>query len=510
MEPERHIEKLLRGYAKKRREESGAPLELHPATRRLLQGEVARRASRKRADSFFPALIAGLRRRAVLVSCFAVLVLIGTSLLMPALSNSKKKAQLALAQNQDLPRERAPASAPPPPAQPEPALDKEKSQLDDSGAGVRSAERLENYKLGAANADRNPARESEIVSKVPAIGGASYTSPRFSKDSVSQGIAELAPPKVLRQSQAAAPATSRPDSKSIAEPGQTTVAMTTGEAVPMKGADDKAVYRLSDSLVTATNAWNVVAKNGPAEFETAKKIGPTLGAVAESEATGTFALAGKSPGAEAPEVGGLVAAQKGAFEVAAGRAVDESAAFANSQRYAPIDAAANAQYRDQNIPAPVLASFQVQQSDQQIRVVDQDGSVYSGYWQPGGSAIADQAGSDLKTTAPAAPPPGQFQEKDARRIEAGQPAAVNYSFRVAGMNQSLKQNVVFAGSLTGISNGAPLIQSSSSIGSLGGGGFQNKSSNASLQLLLGNARVSGTAVIDNTKQIQINAMPAKP
>ena len=87
MEPERHIEKLLRGYAKKRREESGAPLELHPATRRLLQGEVARRASRKRADSFFPALIAGLRRRAVLVSCFAVLVLIGTSLLMPVLSN---------------------------------------------------------------------------------------------------------------------------------------------------------------------------------------------------------------------------------------------------------------------------------------------------------------------------------------------------------------------------------------------------------------------------------------
>ena len=43
MEPERKIEKLLRAYAKKRRAQAGDPLTLHPATRRLLQGEVARR-----------------------------------------------------------------------------------------------------------------------------------------------------------------------------------------------------------------------------------------------------------------------------------------------------------------------------------------------------------------------------------------------------------------------------------------------------------------------------------
>ena len=43
METERKIEKLLRAYAKKRRADAGDPLKLHPATRRLLQGEVARR-----------------------------------------------------------------------------------------------------------------------------------------------------------------------------------------------------------------------------------------------------------------------------------------------------------------------------------------------------------------------------------------------------------------------------------------------------------------------------------
>src|SRR4051812_8450124 len=36
------MEELLKAYAKKREDASGGPLEVHPATRRLLQGEVAR------------------------------------------------------------------------------------------------------------------------------------------------------------------------------------------------------------------------------------------------------------------------------------------------------------------------------------------------------------------------------------------------------------------------------------------------------------------------------------
>ncbi len=49
MENERPIEKLLRRYAKRRGEEAGAPLELHPANRRLLQGEVTRQYPPKSA-----------------------------------------------------------------------------------------------------------------------------------------------------------------------------------------------------------------------------------------------------------------------------------------------------------------------------------------------------------------------------------------------------------------------------------------------------------------------------
>ena len=49
-EPERPIEKLLRAAAQKRRDEVGAPFELHPATRRLLQGEVARRFAKPQSE----------------------------------------------------------------------------------------------------------------------------------------------------------------------------------------------------------------------------------------------------------------------------------------------------------------------------------------------------------------------------------------------------------------------------------------------------------------------------
>lgn len=45
-EPQRDIEKELLAYKQRRREQAGAPQELHPATRRMLQGEVARSASR--------------------------------------------------------------------------------------------------------------------------------------------------------------------------------------------------------------------------------------------------------------------------------------------------------------------------------------------------------------------------------------------------------------------------------------------------------------------------------
>src|ERR1043165_9540170 len=57
MDPERPIEKLLRQAAEARRVQAGAPQELHPANRRMLQSEIARKyaagAAASKRRSFF-------------------------------------------------------------------------------------------------------------------------------------------------------------------------------------------------------------------------------------------------------------------------------------------------------------------------------------------------------------------------------------------------------------------------------------------------------------------------
>src|SRR5437764_15327255 len=61
------IEELLKTYAKKRREEMGAPIELHPATRKMWQGEVARQrpATPPERKSFFSSFLRFWPRLAV-------------------------------------------------------------------------------------------------------------------------------------------------------------------------------------------------------------------------------------------------------------------------------------------------------------------------------------------------------------------------------------------------------------------------------------------------------------
>ena len=94
MEPERKIEKLLRAYAKKRRAQAGDPLTLHPATRRMLQDEVARRKAKPGDEEEVSVTLWELfRQRWALFAGFAVIVFFGAALFLPALSASKRKAQ---------------------------------------------------------------------------------------------------------------------------------------------------------------------------------------------------------------------------------------------------------------------------------------------------------------------------------------------------------------------------------------------------------------------------------
>ena len=78
MEPDRPIEKLLRDWAKKRREETPADFDLHPADRRLLQNQIAEQFGQQHAPgrSLFGWLTQIWPRITIGAGAFAALVLL--------------------------------------------------------------------------------------------------------------------------------------------------------------------------------------------------------------------------------------------------------------------------------------------------------------------------------------------------------------------------------------------------------------------------------------------------
>lgn len=90
MDPERKIEKWLRAYAKKRRAQTGGPFELHPATRRLLHGQLASSASEDEEDES-PSLWEVLRRRWAFLLAFAAFIFLVASIFLPVLDLTGKK-----------------------------------------------------------------------------------------------------------------------------------------------------------------------------------------------------------------------------------------------------------------------------------------------------------------------------------------------------------------------------------------------------------------------------------
>jgi hypothetical protein len=96
------------------------------------------------------------------------------------------------------------------------------------------------------------------------------------------------------------------------------------------------------------------------------------------------------------------------------------------------------------------------------------------------------------------------QKKAATGLEEAQ-AAQNYFFRVSGMNQTLKQSVVFSGNLLAYVNATR--DQPQSFGRSVGGQLQPVLTN---QLPWRSSRIAGTAVIADTNNIEINATPQAP
>ena len=114
MEPERPIERLLRDYANQRREKAGAPAELHPATRRLLQGEVARvfKPGRDQAVSTTPRAFLSWRRVSWALASVCV---VGVAVAVLVSLSSRRNASFEMARSETPASARSTTPLPAPP-----------------------------------------------------------------------------------------------------------------------------------------------------------------------------------------------------------------------------------------------------------------------------------------------------------------------------------------------------------------------------------------------------------
>jgi hypothetical protein len=101
MDNERPIEKLLRRYAKKRRDDSArAGLKLHPATRRLLQGEVSRQFPKPAASGGAKPVVGLKSLWPRLVWALPVLIVLGVGVWAIVQSQRPKEGMGNLAQTE--------------------------------------------------------------------------------------------------------------------------------------------------------------------------------------------------------------------------------------------------------------------------------------------------------------------------------------------------------------------------------------------------------------------------
>ena len=435
MEPERPIEKLLRAYGKKRRDQAGAPFELHPAARRELQNEVSRRygATAPHPGSL-AVFLARFWPRLALVSASAFLVILVGGILLnretrrsPAKMMARKDSVLQpdMVPQTEAPKEDrsvasrertiVPAPAIPPPPAATSAVQPAR-ELQPSAAESLVARKAES----APSNDRDQRRlESELPAAPSSLPG---TAPSMARDSAkSIAMAPAAP---------MAPAPSRDVSNRV----------------------DATASQAHDK--TKETADNFTSSNRPASNsnQLALNLNTAIGGLAQRsyQQSTLDSLPSVFPTTNVARYGPFAAVSG---LQAAGRVADQQALL-RQQSVAP-GTATSAPAGPAGTPSAVLASFRVEQSGGQLRVIDSDGSVYSGYVVAAarGSAIPklaeDSSLSNAAASVSASLPTNSFDFY-------GAVPPREFSFRVSGTNLTLNQMVVFTGDLSGPSN-APLL-----------------------------------------------------
>ena len=533
METERRIEKLLRASAKKRKADAGAPLELHPATRRLLQDEVARATKRTKLKEkpFWQLLFGSPPRLAVSLVAISALIILGfdffvwqpasEQMLANAMRVSKKSEAAKNLERTDMPAltiapgTPAPAPATAPVAAPAEQMFADREDLKaktDKASGIDG--------IAAANA---PVVASDDYKRGFAGGsgggggggGLGRGGSGGQTGDASGGLRDLRKNGTDALTVTAASAVSeskKPASYALAE------------ATPARQFKDTTVVSgsLSVNRDGGPGLPGVVTSATTPTLDFDKRTSSTL--AGDMPPAATTAPAGMTPNSVAGYAMGNGAVQ---FENAGKAKLEQSRAQVATQKFYRLRLGneINGAAEKQRTPLPrqseptagvVLDSFTVEQSGNQITVVDKDGSKYSGFIQL--ASVNDESISTVRQQ-PAAGAPAKVATAPQRRafVATDTAAAVapaqllpsapqNYFFRVTGTNRSLNQSVVFSGNLA---------ENTNVVVARGGSfGFVTNALNAPQQMMpslpLSNSRIAGRAEVGGKSEIEINAAPVSP
>ena len=459
MNDERPIEKLLRRYAKKRGDAAGVS-ELHPATRRLLQGEVERqypRAAGAAAPSFFAVLknwwpwFAG---------SVAIITLTGFCVWM-FFGGQEKKFAVAVPVS---------TSAPVQLAKNEPvtvsAGEKDKSANPAVTEAIRAIE--------------SPPSASAAAEGPPQLALADAAPASDERKSDSKLGFDLAPGRAGTVSDESF---ALKDSRSVANAEQNRddanrrQRITTVTLSPSDSA--KATFEESASRPAASPAPEVAGE----------KQRLSAGKIAKSESRAARAAGDLASYPSTPPL-----ARGGGIERE--RAPDYVQNFANRT---PLTTRAEKAAKFETL-APVLLNFQVEQTGNRLVVIDNDGSVYRGDLVTSSAYLNEVAAKDgaLKKV-----PEATFAESG--QFKLSKENAQTYFYRVAGTNQTLQQPVVFSWNFVPTTNAGFGSQAAQVSGALP---VEQQKALSAQSAMPSNSTINGRVEV-NGRQIEINAVPVR-
>jgi hypothetical protein len=498
MNDERPIEKLLRRAAQKRAAEAGSPPELHPANRRLLQAEVAKQFPRPAAPpaSAGTEFWTGLRARWAYALAIIPVVGILAFVLVPALFKGSNQ-QMAFKSSE------SPAAFQDEALTPEenaPLLPKSDVAL----TTITGEKKQVTEERGGFAATLSPGS-----APAPTLAAASQSRADREQPNPSAQLA-LEPARETRRLVAADASTKRAETKTrevavaVNEAVRRSAPVTGGSQVPPATAPARFIQeRQSDSEVATLAAAPAIVAPPPQPLDSLS--------VEKNEAAPRQPPAGIADrsATTAPEIFTEVALDSALADKtfrARGGGEELERPPLNSQAFSNLGPAPlQNRYGQAKIPPPVLAKFKIQQVGRDVRVVDEDGSIYRGVVDEANTVYSQfaarqnqQQTTDLNKNAKLLPPKLSADQKK-------QDAAF-YFYRVEGTNRTLNQNVVFTWNFVPTNEAVAATQ-------LNYKDVLTETDPAKLPAqfpaLLQNSYINGRAQFGADREVEVNAAPVK-